>query len=145
VIVYADSTALAKRYIAEPGSREVEAVLRRADVVGTGPITRAEVSAALARAVRGEFLERSRGEAILRAFRRHWSELTTILLTEAVVAEADNLAWEQSLRGYDAVHLACALSWQRGLGATVTLATFDRELRQAAARVGMEAWPEVLE
>jgi len=145
VILYADSSALAKRYISEPGSREVEALLREAEVVGTGLITRAEVSAAVARLVRTRSLKRTEGEAILKAFRKLWSELTAIQLTEAVVAEADNLAWEQGLRGYDAVHLASAMSWQRGLDRDVTLATFDVDLWEAGQHVGLGIWPESLE
>jgi predicted nucleic acid-binding protein len=145
VIVYADSSALAKRYISEPGSREVEALLREAEVVGTSLIARAEVSAAVARLVRSGSLERHEGEAVLNAFRNHWVELTAIQLTEALVAEADNLAWEQGLRGYDAVHLASAMSWQRGLDRDVSLATFDTELWRAGNRVGLAVWPESLE
>jgi predicted nucleic acid-binding protein len=145
VIVYVDSSALAKRYISEPDSAEVEALLRRAEVVGTSLIARAEVSAAVARLVRTGSLERQEGEAILDAFRNHWVELTAIQLTEALVAEADSLAWEQGLRGYDAVHLASAMSWQRGLDRDVALATFDAELWRAGGRAGLAVWPESLE
>jgi predicted nucleic acid-binding protein len=145
VIVYADSSALAKRYISEPGTLEVEALLREAEVVGTSLITRAEVSAAVARLVRTGNLERQKGEAVLNAFRNHWVELTAIQLTEALVAEADNLAWEQGLRGYDAVHLASAISWQRGLDRDVALATFDIDLWRAGNRAGLAVWPESLE
>lgn len=145
MILYADSSALAKRYISEVGSSEVERLVRRAEVVGTGLITRVEVSAALAKLVRTGALRRQAGELILKVFRKHWLELTTIQLTEALVAEADSLAWEHALRGYDAVHLASALSWQRGVDRTVTLATFDTELWEAAQRVGLDVWPERLE
>ena len=145
MIVYADASALAKRYISESGSGEVETLLRLAEVVGTGLITRAEVSAALARLVRTGALRRQVAETILKVFRKHWLELTTIQLTEALVAEADSLAWEQDLRGYDAVHLASALSWQRGLDSVVTLATFDADLWGAGQRVGLGVWPERVE
>lgn len=145
MILYADSSALAKRYIAEPGSPEVEALLRGAEVVGTGLITRVEVSAALARLVRTRALQRTEGESILKAFRNQWTELTAIQLTEAVVTEADGLAWEQGLRGYDAVHLASAITWQRGLDRDVTLATYDLDLWRASQRVGLAVWPEDLE
>jgi predicted nucleic acid-binding protein len=64
--------------------------------------------------------------------------------TETLVARADGLAWELGLRGYDAVHLASALSWQEGLGAEVTLATFDRRLWEAAGGRGLRPLPENL-
>jgi predicted nucleic acid-binding protein len=145
LILYADSSALAKRYISESSSSEVETLLRQAEVVGTALVTRAEVSSALAKLVRTGSLRRQVAETILNVFRKHWLELTTIQLTEALVAEADSLAWEQGLRGYDAVHLASALSWQRGLERVVTLATFDVDLWEAGQRVGLGIWPEKVE
>jgi predicted nucleic acid-binding protein len=144
MIVYVDSSAFAKRYLAEAGSRDVEALVRQADAVGTALITRPEISAAIAKLVRLGSLDRQHGEAALRAFRRQWPELTAIQLTEAITAEADTLAWEQDLRGYDAVHLASALSWQRALERAVTLATYDKDLWRGAQRVGLVAWPERL-
>jgi hypothetical protein len=46
------------------------------------------------------------------------------------------------LRGYDAVHLAAAQIWQEKLERSVTLATFDQDLWDAAPKTGLEAWPE---
>jgi len=144
MIVYVDSSAFAKRYLAEAGSRDVEALVRQAEAVGTALITRPEISAAIATLVRLGSLDRQHGEAALRAFRRQWPELTAIQLTEAITAEADTLAWQQDLRGTDAVHLASALSWQRALERAVILATYDKDLWRGAQRVGRVAWPERL-
>ena len=58
MIVYCDASALVKRYIAEAASVGVEALIAQADVVGTGLISRAEVSAALAKADRMSWLMR---------------------------------------------------------------------------------------
>jgi predicted nucleic acid-binding protein len=49
VILYLDASALVKRYVAEPGSAEVAALIGRAQAVGTGVVSRAEVAAALAK------------------------------------------------------------------------------------------------
>ncbi len=62
MILYVDSSAFAKRYLAEAGSREVEALVRQADVVGTALITRPEISAAIAKLVRLGSLDRQHGE-----------------------------------------------------------------------------------
>jgi hypothetical protein len=48
------------------------------------------------------------------------------------------------LRGYDAAHLASALFWQEMLGAPVTVASYDRQLWEAAKANGLIAWPESL-
>ena len=61
-----------------------------------------------------------------------------------IVAQADALAWEHSLRGYDAVHLATALFWQETLGEPLTLVTYDRQLWESARRNKLKLFPEKL-
>ena len=52
MILYLDASALVKRYVAERGSDEVIALMAGADAAATSLVSRAEVAAALARAVR---------------------------------------------------------------------------------------------
>jgi predicted nucleic acid-binding protein len=60
------------------------------------------------------------------------------------VSWAETLAWDYGLRGYDAVQLASALSWQQLIGQEVVLATFDSQLWEAAPAAGLQVWPEDL-
>lgn len=142
MIVYLDASALVKRYVEEPGSRDVEELIATATLLGTAVVTMAEVAAALGRAARRGILERRQAESCLRAFRLDWERLNRFLITDPVAALAAELAWEHGLRGYDAIHLACALGWQRLLAAPVVVATYDRELATAAGRCGLKVWPE---
>jgi hypothetical protein len=48
------------------------------------------------------------------------------------------------LRGYDAVQLASAVTWQQSVGAEILLATFDQQLWEAALKAGLKAWPDEL-
>ena len=144
MIVYLDAGALVKRYVAERGTDEVAQVMGSAAGVGTSVISRAETSAALAKAVRMGVLVRSAGEAALQVFRSEWPTLIRVQATEPLLARADMLAWDFGLRGYDAVHLAAALVWQEGLGKSVTLATFDRQLWNAARAQGLKVFPDDL-
>lgn len=141
MILYLDASALVKRYVAETGSAEVAQAIAAAKSVGTAVISRVEVAAALARATRGRWLARDEAHAALQVFRAEWASLVRLQLTEVVVAQADAVAWEYGLRGYDAVHLAAARFWQTSLGEAVTLATFDRELGEAARLAGLIPWP----
>lgn len=141
MILYLDASALVKRYVAETGSEEIAQVIRDATVVGTGLISRAEVSAALAKAVRAGILENSQATRALGAFRRDWHDLVRIAVSEAVVARVDALAWEYGLRGYNAAHLAVALVWQEVMGETVMLASYDRQLWDAAEPAGLVPFP----
>jgi len=141
VIVYLDASALVKRYVAEPGSPEVEALIGEAQAIGTAVISRAEVAAALARATRVGLVTREAGAKALQAFNTDWEHLVRLQLGEPLAARAAALAWEHGLRGYDAVHLASALAWSESLGENVAVATYDRELWRGARASGLSAWP----
>lgn len=128
----------------EPGSAEVNQAISQAEVTGTALVSRAEVAAALAKAVRVGALTREEATRCLRAFREEWLDLVRVQVTEFVIARADALAWEHSLRGYDAIHLATASVWQDLMGKSVTFATFDRHLWAAAQQAGLAAYPDDL-
>ena len=141
MILYLDASALVKRYVAELGSAEVSDAISQAEVTGTALLSRAEVEAALAKAVRVNALTQEEAWASLQVFRNEWPDLVRVQVTEMVVARAGAFAWDHGLRGYDAVHLAAASGWQDALGERVTLATFDRHLWTVAESVGLEAYP----
>lgn len=108
MILYLDASALVRRYVAESGSAEVNEAISRAEVTGTTLISRAEVAAALAKAVRMNVLTREDASAALQVFRSEWPDLVRVQMTGMVIARADVFAWEYGLRGYDAIHLAAA-------------------------------------
>jgi predicted nucleic acid-binding protein len=133
-----------KRYVSEPGSHDLIALTAAAEVVATSLVTRAEVAAALARAVRVGALDNDSGRRAQRRFSQEWPNLAKVPITEALVSRAETLAWDHGLRGYDAVHLAAALTWRDSVGRDVVLATFDRQLWEAAPEAGLQPWPERL-
>ena len=141
MILYLDASALVKRYVSELGSLEIGAAISQAEVTGTAILSRAEVEAALAKAVRVQALSEKEGLASLQVFRSEWLDLVRVQATEMVVAHAGTLAWDHGLRGYDAVHLAAASAWQQALGERVTLATFDKDLWTAAETIGLGVLP----
>lgn len=141
MILYLDASALVKRYVAEAGSADVAAAIAAARLLATAVISRAEVTAALAKAVRLGFATRNAVAAGLADFEADWPDLIRLEVSEAVVARAASVAWRQGLRGYDAVHLASALQWQEALRHPVTVATYDRELWRGAQNSGLVPWP----
>ena len=142
MIAYFDASALVKRHVDERGSRETLEFAARAEVVATSLVSRAEVAAALARAVRAKLLDAGDAREAQRAFAAQWPDIARIPVTEALVSRAETLAWEYGLRGSDAVQLASAVLFQESLGTPVRLATFDRQLWNAARGAGFEPWPE---
>jgi predicted nucleic acid-binding protein len=144
MITYLDASALVKLYIAERGSEEVRRIVEEAQSVGTATITRVEVTAALGKAVRVGVLAHDQAAVADASFRRDWPDFLRVPATEHLLERAAGLAWGHHLRGYDAVQLAAALSWQEALESPVTMATFDRDLWTASASVGLGSFPEDL-
>ena len=140
-ILYLDTSALVKQYIQEAGSREVQKLIQASDHAGTSLITRAEMSAAMARAARLKILPAHGAHAAWDQFLEEWSSLSRLNVSRQIVDRASMLAWDFSLRGYDAIHLASAILWQETLEAEIMLATFDRELWSAANKAGLSVWP----
>jgi predicted nucleic acid-binding protein len=141
VITYLDASALVKRYINEQWSDETIELTATADVVATSLVSRAEVAAALAKAVRTKLLPDEDARKAERTFAREWPDLARIPVTDALVARAEILAWDHALRGYDAVQLASALAWQESVGTEIVVATFDTQLWKSVRQLGMKAWP----
>ena len=144
MIAYLDASALVKRYLVERGSRETIDLTSRAELIATSIISRAEVAAGLATAVRARMVASDVGRRAQRSFASDWPDLLRVPVTEALVERAQTLAWEHGLRGYDAVHLGSALTWQESAGAAIVLATFDQQLWDAAKQTGLMLWPEAL-
>jgi uncharacterized protein len=144
VIAYLDASALVKRYLVERGSRETAALMAESDMMATSIVSRAEVGAALAKAARMGLVKRDAARDAQRALSADWPDIVRVPVTEALVDRSQALAWEHALRGYDAVQLASALGWQESVGEEIVLATFDRQLWDAANRTGLKAWPGIL-
>jgi len=142
MILYLDTSALLKRYVAEPGSKDVISLIDLADAVGSSLLTRVEMASALTKAVRMNWVESDNAEIAWLDFLTDWEFFTRLPVTSVLVERAAQLARENGLRGYDATHFATALIWQEILETHLTLATFDRELWLVAKKVGIAVWPE---
>lgn len=144
MIIYLDTSALLKTYIQEDSSEKVVGLLNAIDGAGTSVITQAEMASAISRASRMGAFSPGDAQAAWNAFLDDWSSVTRLTVSFQLVERAATLAWEHGLRGYEAIHLASALTWQEVIETPVTLATFDRELWQAAKRAGLGPWPDEL-
>jgi uncharacterized protein len=141
MIAYLDASAIVKLYISEEGSELVRDALSGSETAGTSIISRAEVAAAIAKAVRVRIIPKTSAQSALRRFSNEWTDLLRLPLSEALVTRAASLAWDHHLRGYDSVQLASALAFSEMLGRAVTMITFDRPLAQSAANTGLDVLP----
>lgn len=134
MIHFLDTSALVKRYVAEPGSSEVRRRFR-SGTVGAARIAYAELAAALARRRRERGLTAAAFESILERLDEDFAQLVIVEIRPALVARVPSLVRTYPLRGYDAVQLAAALTL-RARGA-VELWAADGALLDAARSEGL--------
>jgi predicted nucleic acid-binding protein len=141
MIIYADTSALVKLFVTENHSKATRNILQSAQALGTGLLTLAELGAAFARGAKGGLLSESEAQEARQRLHVVWPTWIHITMSHDLALRAESLAWDHTLRGYDAVHLAAAQLWQEELDYPVTLATFDQELWEAAPTAGLDVWP----
>ncbi len=125
--LYADTSALLKRYVDEPDSdRAVELLVSDPDLV-TGRHTIVEVRRNLARLLPATAATAERG-----AFAEDIASLSIIELDAATCELAATIAEQAGVRTLDALHLGAA----RRLGTAMTFLTFDVRQAQAARALG---------
>jgi predicted nucleic acid-binding protein len=137
VILYLDSSNVVKLYVEEEDSTNVEQVVHRADRVSSSRIGYAEVRAALAAAWRAERLAERPYRDLVQTFDRDWRRYIKVSPSEAIIRLAANLAEKHGLRGYDAVHLASALSLKSLTPEPVSFSSRDQDLAEAASAEGL--------
>jgi uncharacterized protein len=143
-VYFVETSALAKRYIAERGSTWLRALLDP----GTGcsiyivRVTAIEMIAAITRRERGGALAPTDAATTRQAFRRDLA--TAYQVVEVTLSLADRamlLAEKHGLRGYDAMQLAAGLEvyvryLAAGLPAVISMSA-DTELNAAAMAEGL--------
>jgi len=139
VILYLDTTALAKLFVVEPGAESLGRAVAQAAAVATHLIAYAEMRATFSRAVRMGRVDGAALPALIIEFERRWASIEVLAVTEPLVRRAGDLAERHGLRGYDSVHLAAVLALRElvGSGAEVRFGVFDSKLREAALVHGL--------
>ena len=133
-MIYADSSAIVKRYYAERGSDLLTSRWATIDRIFTSRVAYAEIHAALARKARDGELSRGSFRTAAAAFEREWLAYDHILVDDTTLKDVRSLVRRHSLRGFDAIHLSAAL-WLRGeLGQPLEFWASDQRLEAAAKR-----------
>ena len=135
--LYLDSSSLLKLFLEERESKLAEEIARRATAIYASLVAYVEARSGLARALRtGRLTEGAYRETLMR-FEASWASFVSLDISRGVVRLAGDLAERHHLRGYDAVHLATAVTLQRELGEPVTFSAWDERLVSAAAAEGL--------
>jgi uncharacterized protein len=105
VLYYLDSSAWVKRYFTEAGSAWVATVFRREISLASSVLGYIEVAPTLARRRHAS----SSLPVLQQQLHKEWTAMFQLDLSSGAYEEALGLAWNQKLRGADAIHLAAAL------------------------------------
>ncbi|GAB6096200.1 hypothetical protein JCM14469_24530 [Desulfatiferula olefinivorans] len=130
--VLIDSSALAKRYVLEVGSDEIDRLLQNASQLGLCTILIPEVVSGLNRRRRENNLSDDDYRAIKTQLMKDVHDAVIIQITPAVISHSIKLLESNVLRAMDALHIACALEWKAEL-----FITADRRQYNAAINAGL--------
>lgn len=143
-VYYLDTSALVKRYAQERGTAWMLGLAdgTAAHDLYTVRVTGPEMIAALFRKARVGEISPDEASRLAEDFRADWrGQYQVVEVTAPLVDKAMALAERHGLRGYDAVHLACAVALQevRELMELPSLVfvSADVEQREAAAAEGL--------
>lgn len=139
MIVYADTSALAKLLLEERGSTEMVAIIRDAERLVSAAIAYVELRAALAAAFRLGRIRPPLRDNFMAVLERLWSNTYEVAVDRALLRQAGNLAEQMRLRAYDAVHLAALC--ESGEPGDLAFACWDGDLRNAARELGYHLVP----
>lgn len=138
MILYCDTSALLKLYIAETGSPALKRLVAAAEAVATCRIAWAEAHAALARRVREVPGDATAAAQAKRALACDWPRFLIMEVAQDVLERAAEYADTFALRGDDSVQLAAAHALAIESGVPVTFACFDERLNKAAKVLAMQ-------
>lgn len=134
---YFDTSALVKRYVDEPGRREVQQLLRRHDCV-TSAILPVELRSALRRRVAERTLDSSRVSEILKRVAGDRAYWTVIEVGTEVLSGAEALVSVHPLRTLDAIHVASAQLFAARLSISdLIFVSADKRQTEVASAIGL--------
>lgn len=139
--LFCDTSAVAKRYVAEAGSSWMEEMLapEAGNDVVISRITIVELNSALARRERGGSLTLENATIARQRLWHHCAhDYLVVRLQDAHYAKAELLATQYGLRAYDAVQLAVAVAIQLQFQPSkYVFLSADDELNKAASAEGL--------
>ena len=113
--VFFDSSALAKRYVEEKGSDQVQTILASASALAVSVICIPEIVSALCRRRRQRKVSTQEYRNAEASVLSDIEDATVIGITDEVIARAVALLEQFPLRSADALHVACASEWSTDL------------------------------
>jgi len=134
MILYLDTSSLVKLYVEEDGSTKVDDLVKSSEVAATSIVAYAEARAAFSRRYREKAFTKAEHSRIKTFFDKDWRDFLVLDITDEMIRRAGDLAEKHALRGFDAIHLASALTLQQETSASIVFSCFDDHLQKASER-----------
>lgn len=131
--LYLDTSALAKRYIQEPGSDTVIARCGQATKIFLSPLCIPEMISTLSRLKEERKISQSIYQTIKEGFLEDAEEASFLKLDEEILRATINCIEETGLRTLDAIHVATAHKMKCDL-----FLTGDHQQKKAARTMGLK-------
>lgn len=131
--MFLDTSALAKRYVAEQGSAKVVKVCQRADSLGVCVICLPELISTLTRLVREDKITKADYVKLKGHVMKDLADIDICQITPDVLASGVSLLETNPLRAMDALHVACAVAVE-----TDCFVSADHRQLAAARKAGLK-------
>ena len=131
--LFLDTSAFAKRYVAEQGSVKVLALCQKADSLVVSVICLPELISTLSRLVREKKLAKADYKDVKAYAMSDLADVDVCQITPEVVASGVSLLESHPLRAMDALHIACALAVEPDL-----FVSADHRQLAAARKAGLK-------
>jgi predicted nucleic acid-binding protein len=138
--LYAESSAVLRWLLEEPGGDEVHRLLRGAAKVACSRLTLVETRRVIRRAVAQNLLDEVSSTAVLETFARAAASWAVLDLSREVAERAEGSFPLEPIRTLDALHLASALLLRQALPDLRIVSTDDR-VRASGGGLGFEILP----
>jgi len=134
MILYMDTSSIAKMFIDEAGALETQRAVSDANALSSSVIAYIETRSLIARRKREKLLRTAEATRILDVFESDWRRFGKIPLDANLVASAGRTVEKHKLRTLDSIHLASALYLRAQADEPVLFLTADHRLAAATQR-----------
>ena len=138
MILFLDTSSLVKLYVSEKETPATKQLIGAMEVIATSRLAYVEARAAFARKRRERGVGPKDYRNIVQNLDNDWESYFVVDISDTLVKMAGQLAEKHALRGYDAIHLASAVTLRREGDQSVAFSCFEGRLSLAARREGLK-------
>lgn len=139
MILYCDTSALIKRYVEEEGTESVDYLWDSALAIVTSIVAFAEALSAFNRKLREGILTHKEYLETVKSFKKDYNHLILVPINNDLNTLIEDFVGRHPLRGFDAIHLASAITFTQSENVEMVFACFDDALNQSALKEGLLA------